>query len=142
MSRADVPDAHRYWGFAGTSDEFIQEDRVKWRFLISRTPCSTERRGKARENERITVANPILFAHHERLVVDCSSLDANQYVFKAFEGYGVLTTGQKSIRHVQDSEIHLFRILNLTALACLTRTLKHRIRPALKHAFDLRRFRV
>jgi hypothetical protein len=52
-----------------------------------------------------------------------------------------LTTGQKSIRHVQDSEIRLFRILDLSSLACLTRTLKHRIRPALKHALDLRHSR-
>jgi hypothetical protein len=42
----------------------------------------------------------------------------------------VLAAGQKSIRCVQDFDIHLIRILDLTFLACLTQTLEHRFRPA------------
>jgi hypothetical protein len=48
-----------------------------------------------------------------------------------------LTTRQKSIRCVQNGEIRLSRILDLASFACLTRTLKHRIRPASKHILDL-----
>jgi hypothetical protein len=49
----------------------------------------------------------------------------------------VLTTGQKSIRCVQNFDIHPLRILDLTSFACLTQTLKHRIHPASKHRLDL-----
>jgi hypothetical protein len=38
--------------------------------------------------------------------------------------------GQKSIICVQNEEIHPLRTLDLTSLACLTQTLRHRIRPA------------
>jgi hypothetical protein len=49
----------------------------------------------------------------------------------------VLTTGQTSIRCVQNFDIHPCRILDLTSLTCLTQTRKHRIRPASRHMLDL-----
>ncbi len=47
------------------------------------------------------------------------------------------TAGQKSIRRVQNGEIHLFRILDLISLARLAQTFNHRNRRASKHMFDL-----